>query len=138
MKTQDLNREEIHMRTRVFCVGAAVGLLALCGCATSPVAYRSEVSIARGAQANEYLVSFKIRETGRAGETAQVWAPSLIVVGAREGTISVLQDGTRDGIVCKALVTEDAGSLTAATSVTVRRKGTDIWASNQTTTVAPK
>jgi hypothetical protein len=122
-------------------IAAALAGLLLAGCSSvqtaSPVpgqAYRTEVAISPAEEAHQYVVEFKISHVSEKGPVI-LSMPRLKVKAGEEGTVKVGDSMDRDTLYCTALITENTGSIQAATRVIVKSQGKETSHTTHTITV---
>ena len=84
--------------------------------------YRTEVAIAPAEEPHQYVVEFKISRVSEKGPVILIM-PKLKVKAGEEGTVKVGDSGDNESIYCTAIVTENPGTIEAATRVIVKSQG---------------
>ena len=60
----------------------------------------------------------------------------LTLLAGNEGTVSIVDEGEKNGVICTATVTPKESELQVDTSVTIKRDGEILWSCSQETVVA--
>jgi hypothetical protein len=113
----------------------AVAGLALGACMTAQAGFRTETTVAPGAEAHQYVVQVKIIDVAKDGKTDVLSAPILIVKAGQEGKITVADEKEQNGVFCTALVKEIEGGIEAVTTVVVKEKGAEKLSTTQSVTL---
>ncbi len=109
----------------------------VCGKGTPPNTYGVKLKIAQlEGQTNQFIVEFRISEKQLEGKEDLLSAPRMTVMGGSEGTIQILDEGERNGVICTATVTPKNAGLQVDTCVTIKGDGKVLWSCSQETTVA--
>ncbi len=107
------------------------------GKGTPPNTYGVRLKVAPVAgEANQFMVEFLISEKQPDGEENLLSTPKLTMLGGTEGTIKVVDEGEKNGVICTATVIPKANELQVDTSVTIKEDGRVLWSCSQETTVA--
>jgi hypothetical protein len=107
----------------------AMAALILAGCA-SVKRYGTDM-VVKPVGNNQYLVDIKIKETCK-NDTTILAAPQITVSANEEGQLKSIDPEGKNGFICTASVKEKDKSVQAKATVTIRKKGADIWTSDQT------
>jgi hypothetical protein len=113
-------------------------LFALVGCSTaqrschlrSQASYEVTTKVVSTKQL-EYLVSFTIDQILADGKVNELWKPKILVLAGDKGTIEILDENDQNGVICSALVKEEAHGLEAFTTVVVKENGIETLNSTQ-------
>ncbi len=105
------------------------------GCATTQKSYQTTTAVSPAGQPQQYMVEFKIRETGEDGKQNVLSAPRVTVKAGQEGQIKVCGEKEENGVFCTALVKETANGVEVHTTVTVKEDGTKVLNTLQKTVV---
>jgi hypothetical protein len=104
---------------------------------TPPNTYGVKLKVAPvEGEANQFMVEFCISEKQPGGEENVLSAPKITILAGQEGTVKVVDEGERNGVICTATVTPKANELQVDTSVAIKRDGKILWSCDQETTVA--
>jgi hypothetical protein len=107
--------------------------VAVAGCAKPQSPYQSSVAISPTGEPHIFVVQFTVSENGRGAQPTMIAAPKLIVASGQQGEVRVCDSAGRDGVTCTATVTEFDDHTEAWTRVLVRRTGTEVLDSSQST-----
>ncbi len=113
----------------------AVAGLILGACITAQAGYRTETTVAPGAEAHQYVVQIKVIHVAKDGKTALLSAPRLAVKAGEEGKINVGDEKEQNCVFCTAIVKEIAGGIEAVTAVVVKEKGQEKLSTAQSVTL---
>lgn len=124
------------MKIRI--VALALGVLICAGCATTQRSYKTDMRITPGGIPHEYIVEYKITKifknlSGVSKEEGEniLSSPKLTVTAGREGQVKVCDSAEQNGVICTALVKENAEGIEAVGSIIVKEKGQEILSSSQ-------
>ena len=106
-----------------------VTALIFTGCA-SVKRYGTDM-VVKPAGNNQYMVDIKIKETCK-NDVTILAAPQITVAANQEGQLKSLDEDGKNGFICTASVKEQEKSVKAKATVIIRKKGDDIWTSDQT------
>jgi hypothetical protein len=97
-------------------------------------AYTTEIQIKPAEEPHQYIVEFKISHVSDKGPTI-LSSPKIKVKAGEEGVMKVGDNMDWDSIYCTVLITENAGSVDAATRVIVKSQGKETSNTAHTITV---
>ena len=80
---------------------------------------------------NQYMVDITIKETCNKDVTILA-SPKITVSVNQEGQLKSIDPAGQNGFVCTASVKEQEKLIQAKATVIIRKKGNDIWTSEQT------
>jgi type II secretory pathway component GspD/PulD (secretin) len=132
MLIRSTTRKEIEKMKKLM---MAVAGLALGACMTAEAGYRTETTVAPGAEAHQYVVQVKIIDVAKDGKTDVLSTPKVTVKAGEEGKITVGDEKEQNGVFCTALVKETEGGIEAVTTVVVKEKGTEKLNTTQSVTL---
>ncbi len=122
------NVSDLH-KFCIFCGRLKLGMIVMVltglvcgGCVTKQLSYKTYVKILPDKIPHQYIVNFKITETGPDRKENILSAPTIHIIAGQEAEIKVFRGKESDGIFCKALVKESGDSVEALISVTLKAK----------------